>query len=212
MSVSIARSRTPSGVCPSGAASRRSTCVRVRYFGRGRPSRGALTSETGDAATAPRARGTGRRSAASKRAGRWSGPRAPGPQGSEVVEEIGAGERPCVGPAVREEGGEAAQVGAVRRQRVTRETPLRLQVEQKGVEEGVVVHQPVPGRGISTIRGSIVSRSTIAHVFFPRMRPHDSPGFTTSAFPTRIVSGRCVWPKRTRSNRPCPESSPCSWS
>src|SRR3990172_3961956 len=135
------------------------------------------------------------------------------PQRREVFEEVGARKRLRVEPPVREEGGEAADVRAVRRQRVLRKAPLRFQVEEEGLEEGVVVHHsPSGGRGISTIRGSIVARSTIAHVYFPFRRPHDSPGFNTSALPTCIVSGRWVWPKRTRSNRPCPFSSPCSWS
>jgi len=38
---------------------------------------------------------------------------------------------------------------------------------RKASRRASVVHHPVPGRGISTIRGSIVARSTIAHVFFP---------------------------------------------
>jgi len=47
-------------------------------------------------------------------------------------------------------------------------------------------------------RGQVDDRARV-------LPPHEAarlPGFTTSAFPTRIVSGRCVWPKRTRSNRP----------
>src|SRR3990172_3689069 len=53
ISVSIARSLTPSGDRSSGAASSSETWVRVRYFGRGRPIRGALTSETGLAGRIP---------------------------------------------------------------------------------------------------------------------------------------------------------------
>src|SRR3972149_360979 len=79
------------------------------------------------------------------------------PQRREVFEEVGARKRLRVEPPVREEGGEAADVRAVRRQRVLRKAPLRFQVEEEGLEEGGVVHHsPSGGRGISTIRGSIV--------------------------------------------------------
>src|SRR3989304_618289 len=46
-SSSIARSRIPSGVSPSGADRRESTSDRVRYLGSGRPVFGPLASEIG---------------------------------------------------------------------------------------------------------------------------------------------------------------------
>jgi hypothetical protein len=50
---SIARSRIPSGVPRSGAERRLSTSVTVRYLGRGRPTKGARTSDMGLAGRTP---------------------------------------------------------------------------------------------------------------------------------------------------------------
>ena len=100
-----------------------------------------------------------------------------------MVEEVGAAEPSRVDPAFREKDGKPVQSAPYADSVFPERRRSVFRWRRNASSRASLSISRSPGRGISTIRGSIVARSTIAHVFFPRTRPHDSPGFTTSAFP-----------------------------
>src|SRR3990172_2662177 len=221
MSSSIALSRIPSGVSPSGADRRCSTSDRVRYLGRGRPVLGPLASEIGLAGRIPsRTRylkndRTVETCRAALRAERPSSRR------EERNERKCDRENSFGGIPAEETNEDNLRMSKPYDSTVLPESRRSVRRWRRKASERTSMSTTAyrfpgcraasPGRPasatpdrISWMIASLVARSTTAHVGFPLKNPHPSPGFRIRALPIFISSGRWVWPNRIRSYFPPP--------